>query len=530
MVMQIARHRFISNILTLRFTISFVLCLILFAVSTEILVQDYTERLHEYNEQVKAIEDDLKQVQVFARFSVPVLRPPTPLSVICEGAERRLGVGFEVGYESPPTIAEETATKNPLLAVFPSFDVVAIIEIVLSLLAVFLVYDVISGQREDGTLKQVLSNSVPRHTILMGNVLGSMTTIIVPLAIGFLISLIVIELHPSVAFSVRDYEGVAILFFLAVIFLSVFFSIGLFLSCRIRRSATVLIIMLTLWVTTVIVLPNIAVYVARQIVEIPDKTTIDRQSQSLLDQWAADMGRYAEAHPNPQRQIMQSLSGEFSTDDIQVLRRTERNRSVYTGSWPLANSYIFGPREMVQWYLDGSIYGHNLKMTYEDQIEKLYHDYQLKLEKQASIARTLSMMSPSWLFKHTVSDFAGTGEGEYIRFLEGVSRYRGVLINYMKDRGGLDTYLLFTRKPVDAFPTARELVLLSKSGGDEAIKAVADYSFDPLDLSDMPRYKQADADIAASLKAILPNIGIMIVLSLILFVSAWVSFLRADVR
>ena len=54
---------------------------------------------------------------------------------------------------------------------FLTVDVVFIFKIVLSALAILFAYNTISGEREDGTLKLVLSNAIPRDTIVLGKYL-----------------------------------------------------------------------------------------------------------------------------------------------------------------------------------------------------------------------------------------------------------------------------------------------------------------------------------------------------------------------
>ena len=134
MIFLIAKQRFLSNIFTARFTISFMLCIILYAVSSFILTQDYREQLREYYMAVEERENELKNVNVFSQLQVGLARPPTPLSIICEGAEKRLNNYVSVSFDRAPTVAEERGTRNPLLAVFPSFDVGTIIKVILSLI------------------------------------------------------------------------------------------------------------------------------------------------------------------------------------------------------------------------------------------------------------------------------------------------------------------------------------------------------------------------------------------------------------
>ena len=100
----------------------------------------------------------------------------------------------------------------------------------------------------------------------------------------------------------------------------------------------------------------------------------------------------------------------------------------------------------------------------------------------------------------------------------------------MNNKGGLDTYLLFTRKPVDYFPTAGELVAMKNSGNEEKYKELMNYKIDPLDLSDIPNFNYSAAGIGESVLQAYKEIIVLIFLNIIFFSTAWASFLRSDVR
>ena len=61
---------------------------------------------------------------------------------------------------------------------------------VLSLIAILFTFDLISGEREHGTLRLTLANSVPRHTVLIGKFLGALVSISVPFTLAILINLV----------------------------------------------------------------------------------------------------------------------------------------------------------------------------------------------------------------------------------------------------------------------------------------------------------------------------------------------------
>jgi len=530
MVFLIAKHRFLLNILSMRFTISFILCEVLFVASTLILAQDYKERLEQYGNSVQQHENALQETYTFAELDVGLDRTPLSLSIICEGADKRLGTSVTVAFDKAPTIAEERGTRNPLLAVFPSLDLVTVIEIVLSLLVIFLAYNTISGERERGTLKLSLSNDIARHTVLLGNFVGGMTSVVFPLIIGLLLSLLIIHTDSMIVLNANDYLRIVMIFFLAILYLAAFYSLGMLLSSRIRHSATVLILLLFIWVVSVIILPHTAVYAARQLVTVPDRAVIDSQAQVLIDEWVERMDDYATKNPWPAIEIMKSIAREFSEQDVQFLQTLQRGRRVYTGKWPYAYRFFYTVKEMMEWVYHGSIFGHNLRMEYEDKIWQLYRDYQLKLNKQVGLARALSLCSPSWAFSHGSSLIAGTSENNYLRFLEESADYRRELISYMRSKGGLDSYLLFTRKPIESFLSSRELIILKNSQGEEEVKNIMNYRIDPLDLSDLPRFNYSITDLGVSTANAIFEIFVLIFLNIFFFSLAWVSFLRADVR
>lgn len=529
MVFLIARQRLISNLLTMRFSLSFVLCIALFATSTIILTGEYRDRVEEYNAQTRSAEANLREIPVFSELSVVVTRPPSPLSIICEGADQRLNTAFRVGFDQAPAVSEEENVRNPLLAVFPSFDGMGVVEIIIGLLVIFLAYDVISGQREQGTLRLVLSCGVSRSAILAGEFIGGMTTAALPLLSGFLVSVLILLAGGTAALTGRDFLTLGMLAVLSVLYLAVFFTLAMLFSTRIRRSATALILVLTTWVIVVFILPPAAVYIARRIAPVPAKADIDARAAALRLEWTKDMNRYAQSHPFPLRSTAGN-AGNNPQNDFMFLRSIERERNVYTGDWPYAFRYYFGPREMVEWYRDGSVYGHRLRMEYEDRIWREYRDYLGKLEAQARIARILSALSPSFTFYRSAAHLSRTSEAGYLSFIDDAAAYRTELIRYMREKNGLDSHLLFTQKPPEAFPTAGEILALKDSRGEKAVRELMDYPVRPLDLGDIPRFSFDSRSIARGVSAALPGIISLLVMSILFFTAAWALFLRADVR
>lgn len=144
MVWTIARKQLLNNLLTYKFLVGLVLCLVLFSLSAVVLTRDYEERLAGYNSAVSRHAASVRQAKVYSRIAVTVDRRPALLSPVCEGFEKRFATSADVSYTVIPTLSAGQAEKNPLMLTLKSIDLVAIIQIVLGLLALLFAYDSIS--------------------------------------------------------------------------------------------------------------------------------------------------------------------------------------------------------------------------------------------------------------------------------------------------------------------------------------------------------------------------------------------------
>ena len=82
-----------------------------------------------------------------------------------------------------PEISAAAAKGNPYLSIFPLFDASLIFKIVISILALLIAYDVVSGEREQGTLKLIVSGTISRSQILVGKLIAGLETLAIPITI-----------------------------------------------------------------------------------------------------------------------------------------------------------------------------------------------------------------------------------------------------------------------------------------------------------------------------------------------------------
>ena len=143
MIFKIARTELLLNVMTFKFAVGTIVCVVLMAVFMPMLVNDYQQRLEDYNKNVAANDTVLRSVKVYKNITPTVYRRPSVLSVFSEGLEKRLGNSAKIEPKSVPQINMDVTADNPFLSIFPSLDVSLIFKIVLSLLVLLFAYDAI---------------------------------------------------------------------------------------------------------------------------------------------------------------------------------------------------------------------------------------------------------------------------------------------------------------------------------------------------------------------------------------------------
>jgi len=257
MLKSIIRKEILSNLLSYKFSIITILSAILIFLSIFVMYRDYLLALDNYEILQQEHED-----------FIAVIRP-TPLSIFARGLEENLCRSYERGIGGQINAGRKQQSVNNLFRLFTAPDLLYIIKVILSLCAMLFAFDVVSGEKETGTLRQSLSNSLKRPILIFGKWLGGFISFILPFFIAVLLGTIFVTLSPMVDMSVQDWANLGLFLLSSVIYLAVFFSLGLLISCLTHRSSTSLVISLFVWAILVFLIPNLGNILARQLVRIP---------------------------------------------------------------------------------------------------------------------------------------------------------------------------------------------------------------------------------------------------------------------
>jgi ABC-type transport system involved in multi-copper enzyme maturation permease subunit len=277
-------NEFIQQIHSFRFVLILFVTFIVTVVCAYVQVLDFADRQQTYQaEQTKALNES-KLARVYSEFKVPVFIKPNPLSIFSRGYDEKTGNYANISVFDLPELKSSSQKSNTFMEILENFDIVSIVEIILSLLALFIVGDVISGERENETLKLVFINQVSRSEYFLAKYMGSLITLVIPLVMIFLITSLFIALHPLIMLTRLQWLKILLLFFSGICYLSVFILIGLTISARVFPAAKAIMVCLVIWIAMVNIYPNLVNYVVSGLVKIPETQQLNAEIKQLNDE------------------------------------------------------------------------------------------------------------------------------------------------------------------------------------------------------------------------------------------------------
>jgi ABC-type transport system involved in multi-copper enzyme maturation permease subunit len=493
MIWKIAKKEFLLNLMTFKFAAGTTLCVVLVAVFVPILGKAYQERLKTYNQNVAYNEAELHKVVVYKNITPTVYRRPSVLAVFSEGLAKQLGNSATIEYDEVPEL--RGAAANHYLSIFSVFDVSLIFKIIISVLALLLAYDAVSGERERGTLRLVLSNTTARYQVLMGKLLAGLLVLVVAVTIAFILGLVILLCLPMVNFTGSDWIRIGLMYFATLVFIVTIYNLGLLFSSLARRSALSLVLALFVWIIFLVVIPNASVYLATQIRPVESEDSINQQITSLHREAQRESARELE------RSGLEGIPGSMSESDV-------------PGAGGFGHGYVrSGSKAFIHNNLIDCRIGVPVAIKYADKYAEVKFSYLRSLFEQTHLADNISRTSPFSLYDNVMSALAGTDMASFQDFFEEVKQYRKDIIEYIRSRTKNFSLAIF-------FTPCTEEEIKTRPKGDTA---------EPLELSDLPRFTYS-ADIVGTLRRVAPDLAFIILGNVLFFAIAFVAFTRYDVR
>ena len=271
MIWHIAKRELYDNLNSLRFALATVLLLALMLTNAVVHLREHPERIQKYRTSVtdyrSALTSRTNLYNLAQEGPGMLYKQPSPLHFCAEGGEDFLSDVVNAGsfvWSSSDGLngfwrLEYPAATPNLTNIRPDvtkIDWGFVSGYVLSLIALLFTFDSISGERERGTLRLMLANPMPRHTVLIGKFLGALISIFMPFTLAMLINLFVISASGDVHLGTEAWGRLSIIFLIVLLYTCLFIALGLLVSVRVQGSAISLVVLLLTWVTFVVFTPN----------------------------------------------------------------------------------------------------------------------------------------------------------------------------------------------------------------------------------------------------------------------------------
>ena len=517
MIWLIAKKEFRNNIVTSGFIIGMALCLILIPYTVYTGIKTYEARLAQYETDMKSAEDVYQKSQVYAQVNPLLVKPVSPMSIFSKGILEQTGSKVRLNRTEKPVFSSNVVSlnENPFMGNFMSLDFITALTILLSLLGILFSYDMLSREKENGTLKLSLSNPVSRSTFFMGKITGILLTLLPILIICFLIVFIIIQLASSVQFSSGDYGRICMLLLLSLVYFTFFVFLGGFISSRTKSSTTSIIVNLFIWCFLLFLLPNAATYFGKNITKADDYSNL-KFSTGPIDKGFID---------------------KYSDELRKTLEEENLKHEGYNlcagGDWDGGYLILFTPRSSMEFERRQKELVNPKLLENCDKKWAIQSDYLQQVYRQEKTVRYLSCMSPSEIFKQVSASICHTGMEAEVRFMDQVRQFQDVYYGFFLQNKIYSSYAYFTMQKEEDFPADWEEAGKQAANWKNEAKPESTFdltSFGYLDTSNLPRFTYAQPTLGNNLQAHLFLLSGILIVCILLFWFSYVSFIKYDVR
>ena len=508
MLLTLIRRELLDNLMTFRFAAAVFITLLLVVANTVVLLKDYEQRLTAYNTATQESYQELREEKAYSYYyeKLAVHRPPNPLSIFNLGLDKQVGNEIYVYHAFVPTIwdAVKHGADNPFLTLFNSIDIALVFQGVLSLLALIFAYDAIAGERERGTLRLVLTHPIQRGYILFAKYISAMLCLLVPLLISLLLSIILLTTSTAISLNTDEFLRIGGIVLTSLLYLSLFYLIGLCISAMTRRTSTALMLCMFVWGFLVLVYPNLILTAVETTPQPSEHISaynqikqmweeLDRENKQLLrndavlgplsrngEGWGFNVGSggytFAESEDKPSILLYFYQTGFYAE---KIKAESEPQASL------VQDYYRFYNRETVN----------TVQRTWlirKPALEVIYI-------QPANLGRMLLKFSPVGLYDAATEAWAGTDLKGIQDFFNAVQHYRRAVLDYFNDEKIFESRQWFA-----------------------ADQGIADWDA-------LPQFSFQRSGIDINAKRALPDVFLLLTLNLILFTMIFLIFIKSEV-
>lgn len=331
-----------------------------------------------------------------AHFSRYAFRPSSPLALLDPGITDFAGVAvwMEAHFHNPAVFRR--AEDGGELSRFAQLSPAQLFLVALPLLIFVALHGAIAGEREDGTLQQLVASGVSFREFLLGK-LGAGLRLVVPvfLMVFVLTALLALLTTPaSVGADAIVRLGAALLLYLIYAACCIAIAVAVSALFAARRSA--LLALVALWAVSTVLVPRLAVDAAASLYAPTDSREVVRELRAASDTYYADKDR--------RQKIEAEVLERYGVASIEAL-------PIDYGAYVLQVSEELSIPEF----------------------ERVYGALRHRHDNQNAAARAFGLLSPLIPAANLSRGFAGTDLLHQSQFLAAAERHRREMIKMLNE-------------------------------------------------------------------------------------------------
>ena len=218
-----------------------------------------------------------------AHFGVYAFKPTSPLAAVDQGVLPYTGVSVFMEAHSVKDAIYRPAEDATAVQRMGSLTASMTLQLLIPLLIILLAFGAFSGEREQGTMRQMLSLGVPRKMLGFGKALGVAGPLLLMLIPATLIGVVVIALSEGSGSALWDGGRITFMVVAYLLYFTIYIMISLLVSARSGSSRQALLFLMGLWLFTSFIGPRVVTEIADASYPIPSVSEFDAAIKADLE-------------------------------------------------------------------------------------------------------------------------------------------------------------------------------------------------------------------------------------------------------
>lgn len=347
-----------------------------------------------------------------AHYGSYAFRPKSALSFLDAGLDPFTGTMVYLEAHQQNSANFSQAQQSGSLVRTGEMTMAFVMQWLMPLLIIFLCFNAFTAERENGTLKLLLSQGISMRQIAKGKIMGFSLLIACVVVPAFLLAVAAAVGISGAPWNIET----ALRLFTMIISYSLYFFIfivcAVLISALCKQSKTALIVLLGCWIMACVVLPKLTVSLGDALFKAPSKAMMDAE----IHHQAKNGINGHDAEDERTKAFTATLLKKYKVDSVSQL-------PVNLGGLIMAQGEAFSSQ------------------LYQKHFDELVNTF----NKQNSISQLSGWLDPYQSIRHVSMAMAGSDFAHYVTFLNAAEAYRFKLTQHLNH---LQAYKL-SGKPKD---------------------------------------------------------------------------------